>query len=242
MTVALNTAEGEVWERLALVMDPELDEPVTAMGFVERVGIGAGGAVEVEFRLPTYWCSPNFAFLMADGIQRALAALPWATQVVVRLHDHLLADELNAGVAAGLPFAEIFARHADGGDLEGVRAKFERKAFQRRQEAVLRGLLDAGHAAEAVLVMDLATFDATPLPAGEPTRQKPRYRELLVAKGLAALPGDPAFRTVDGEALRPDALPAYLAALRMVRLNMEMNGSLCRGLAAVRYREAAPAG
>ena len=54
-------------------MDPELDEPVTDMGFVEAVSVTgrAAGAVQVSFRLPTYWCSPNFAFLMADDIKRA---------------------------------------------------------------------------------------------------------------------------------------------------------------------------
>jgi metal-sulfur cluster biosynthetic enzyme len=236
---ALALRERAVWDRLARVMDPELDEPITEMGFVERVRVSEGGAVEVEFRLPTYWCSPNFAFLMADGIQREVEALAWTTNVAVRLHDHLLAQEINAGVQAGRRFAEIFAEHADGGDLDEIRAKFEDKAFQRRQEAVLQGLVEEGFPAAAIVAMDLRIFDATPLPAGEPARQKPRYRELLVAKGLAASPDDLAFRAVGGEALRADALPAYLAGLRTVRRNMEMSGALCRGLSAVRYRTAA---
>ena len=59
---------GEIWARLDEVPDPELDEPITAMGFVELVTLGEGDRVEVDFRLPTYWCSPNFAFLMAEGI------------------------------------------------------------------------------------------------------------------------------------------------------------------------------
>jgi metal-sulfur cluster biosynthetic enzyme len=236
--------ERAVRDRLARVMDPELDEPITEMGFVERVRVTEDGAVEVEFRLPTYWCSPNFAFLMADGIQREVGALAWTTAVAVRLHDHLLAEEVNAGVQTGRRFAEIFAEHADGGgggDLGEIRAKFEDKAFQRRQEAVLQGLLEEGHIAAAIAAMDLRSFDAALLPAGEPTRQKPRYRALLVAKGLAALPDDLAFRTVGGKPLAADTLPAYLAGLRSVRRNMEMNGALCRGLSAVRYRTAAPA-
>ena len=39
--------------RLATVTDPELDEPVTDLGFVEEVTVGADGAVSIDFRLPT---------------------------------------------------------------------------------------------------------------------------------------------------------------------------------------------
>src|SRR5690606_9064837 len=55
---------AEVWARLDRVTDPELDDPITDMGFVEAVSV-TGAEVSITFRLPTYWCSPNFAFLMA---------------------------------------------------------------------------------------------------------------------------------------------------------------------------------
>ncbi|TIX10646.1 MAG: iron-sulfur cluster assembly protein, partial [Mesorhizobium sp.] len=67
--------EEEVWRRLGEVNDPELDEAITEMGFVERAEITSDGTVEVDFRLPTYWCSPNFAFLMLDGVRKALDRL-----------------------------------------------------------------------------------------------------------------------------------------------------------------------
>ena len=37
--------QAELWRRLAAVNDPELDEPVTEMGFVERAVIDGFGAV-----------------------------------------------------------------------------------------------------------------------------------------------------------------------------------------------------
>jgi metal-sulfur cluster biosynthetic enzyme len=43
---ALSAREREVRARLDLVCDPELDEPITEMGFVEAVAI-AGDRVEV---------------------------------------------------------------------------------------------------------------------------------------------------------------------------------------------------
>ena len=36
---------GEIWARLDEVPDPELDEPITAMGFVELVTLGEGDRV-----------------------------------------------------------------------------------------------------------------------------------------------------------------------------------------------------
>ena len=90
---------------LARVTDPELDEAITEMGFVEAVRIedAANGkqAVTVEFRLPTYWCSQNFAFLMAEGIVREVSSLPWVARATVRLADHMNAEEVNAAANSG---------------------------------------------------------------------------------------------------------------------------------------------
>ena len=68
------------------------------MGFVERVdGRAATGEVEVEFRLPTYWCSPNFAFLMAEDIHREVVPLAWAARrVACGSQDHMWGEEIAA--------------------------------------------------------------------------------------------------------------------------------------------------
>ena len=136
MASSAEARQAEVWARLARVNDPELDDPITDMGFVERVTVSAAGVIEVEFRLPTYWCSPNFAFLMAEGIIREAGSLPWAAGVRVQLQDHMWGEEINDGLNAGRSFGEIFGALADGEDLGELRAKFETKAFQRRQEEV----------------------------------------------------------------------------------------------------------
>ena len=67
------TREAEVLARLAAVTDPELDEPVTALGFVERVAVAADGTVTVDFRLPTFWCAANFAYMMAEDMRDAVS-------------------------------------------------------------------------------------------------------------------------------------------------------------------------
>src|ERR1700730_17024006 len=89
---------AQVWTRLQSVTDPELDESVTDLGFVTRVEVDADGQVQIGFRLPTYWCAANFAFLMADDMRRAVAGLPWVTKVTVELGEHMYAAEINGGV------------------------------------------------------------------------------------------------------------------------------------------------
>ena len=68
------------------VIDPELDEPVTDLGFVrslEVYGGPAGADGVVHLRLPTSFCAPNFAYLMASDAKDVLTSLPWTERVVV---------------------------------------------------------------------------------------------------------------------------------------------------------------
>ncbi|MDQ0348748.1 metal-sulfur cluster biosynthetic enzyme [Ancylobacter vacuolatus] len=226
-----------VWNQLAGVMDPELDESIVDLGFVEDIAIGADGRVDVAFRLPTYWCSPNFAFLMADDIGRAVRELPWAREVHPRLEDHMFSQEVNRGTHLGLSFAETFRDLEVSDTLESLRETFLRKAFQRRQEAVILGLRRAGWSDAALVTTDLATLDRAVITDPEGLRQKPRYREILLARGLAARPSDLAFVTLDGAAIPADGLALHLRGLRAIRINMEANGALCRGLLDARYDE-----
>ena len=58
--------QAQVLEALGTVIDPELDEPITSLGFVASLAVSAGGDVDVQLRLPTPQCAPNFAFLMVS--------------------------------------------------------------------------------------------------------------------------------------------------------------------------------
>lgn len=228
---------SEVWQRLAMVTDPELDEAVTDLGFVELVTVDDNDGVDIVFRLPTYWCSANFAFLMADDMRRAVLSLPWVRRARPQLRDHMVAEEINRGVSEGKSFGDALKDFAAGGSLDELREKFRRKAFERRQETMILALRGAGYEDPAICPMTLSTYDEVHFGAEEVARQKPRYRELLVERGLARLPGDRAFVTYDGHPIRRHELASYLQRLRGVRINMEFNSSLCRGLLAARYRE-----
>lgn len=229
--------ELEVWDCLEAVTDPELDEPITDMGFVERVEVTDAKKVTVEFRLPTYWCSPNFAFLMAFGIRREITALPWVVEAEVQLNDHCFGDKVNEGVNSGREYHDIFADYCDGAKLDEVVDTFLAKAFDRRQETVLLGLQALGHEPAGIVAMTLADLRAVNFTGEEELRQLPRYLDLLAVQGLASEPGDLAFPTWDGDEIAPQELRAHLTKLRSTRINMEFNGALCRGLAKTRYKE-----
>jgi metal-sulfur cluster biosynthetic enzyme len=105
---------SEVLARLATVNDPELDESVVELDFITDVSVGGDGAVSLSFRLPTYWCAANFAFLMAEDMRTAVAALPWVTRVNVTLGEHMYSETINRGMAETQSFQTAFGAEADG--------------------------------------------------------------------------------------------------------------------------------
>ena len=228
----------QVWARLDLVMDPELDEPLTDMGFIEAVAITGSGQVDVSFRLPTYWCSPNFAFLMAEGIKREIEVLPWVTEAVVTLEDHMAAAEMNAAIKAGASFASVFAELQPDEDLSALREKFDQKAFQRRQEVVIKALKEQGHTVAAIVAMTRTALESVVFADPDAARQQARYLTLLRSKDLAPFPFSPALTDWHGTPLTEAGFATYMGLLRSVRINMEFSGSLCRGLKQSRYKEA----
>src|SRR5262245_50214615 len=129
-------------DRLAQVLDPELDESILDLGFVRSLEVHSGHA-SVALRLPTSWCAVNFAYLMAEDVRRALLAVEGIRRVTVRLGDHCAAEEIEAAVNDGRPFAEAFPGEG-AGSLEALRLTFLRKGFFSRQERLLRELRDMG--------------------------------------------------------------------------------------------------
>ena len=53
------TTASSVIEALAEVRDPELDEPITRLGFVTFCDVSADGEVELVLRLPTPSARPT---------------------------------------------------------------------------------------------------------------------------------------------------------------------------------------
>lgn len=227
--------QDEVYAQLARVYDPELDQPLTELGFIGGVSVD-GGTVTVQFRLPTFWCAANFAFLMSADIRERVAELPWVQQVEVKLQDHFFDQEINDGVNGGQSFVETFPLLATD-NLDELRETFRVKAFLSRQERLLRALLELGWSETAILQVRVAGLGRLPLPA-DGRAVAGRYLDILHERGLAGDGTGPAFMRPDGQPLDPAKFRAHLEGAQRTRLSMEFNAAFCRGLLKTRYGEA----
>ena len=212
---------------LGTVRDPELDEPVTVLGFVASTAVSCEGVATVHLRLPTYFCAPNFAFLMVADAFDAVSAVSGVTRAEIVLDDHFAAAEINGGVAARAGFVGSFGDQA-AAELDDLRADFLRKAVLAGTDRVARPLLTAGRSPA-----ELAALTLGDLPAGP---DLDRLRDRRAHLGLPA--GDAAPLLVDvttGAPVQPDELPRHLGRARLTRVSLEANGGVCRGMLRGRY-------
>lgn len=209
-----------VWKALGTVVDPELDEPITDLGFVSEAVVVAGHA-HVRLRLPTYFCAPNFAYLMVADAYDAVRALPDVTSVDLRLVDHFAAEEINAGVADAAGFAGTFPSQADG-ELAELRLVFRRKAYLSSLDRVCAALAE---------------------PVGLALGEVPSSPELTAllrrraALGLDCSGESPLLLDDAGVAIPAAEAPLRLRYARSVRVSIEGNAGFCRGLLRTRYPE-----
>ncbi|HEY6786949.1 MAG TPA: iron-sulfur cluster assembly protein [Trebonia sp.] len=226
MTLAA-TIESAAWAALETVRDPELDEPVTTLGFVASCTISPGGQVTVRLRLPTYFCAPNFAYLMVADAYDAVTAVAGVACAEVILEDHFASDAINGGVAARAGFVASFAGEAVA-ELDELRAAFLRKAVLAGTDQVCRPLLAAGATPAALLSLALGDVPASP----ELDRLRQRRADLgLPAQDDAPLLIDPA----TGAAISAEAVPLHLRRASVTRAGIEANTSICSGMFRQRY-------
>lgn len=219
--------QDAVTAALDAVTDPELDRSLVELGFAGAAVDGAGH-VTVELRLPTFWCAPNFAYLMVQDAHDAVARVPGVESVSVRLLDHFAADEITSGVARGRSFDDAFDELADGGGLDALRRLFHVKAFTARQEPLLRRLLREGRSPAEVAAMRVGDLGDADLDGRE-------YLEKRERLGLSVDPTAPL-------AVRPNGLPVaagdllpYLDRARVTRVSVEANTAFCSSMLATRY-------
>ena len=218
---------GLVLSALAGVRDPELDEAITSLGFVSACTLSANGDAEVRLRLPTYFCAPNFAYLMVADAYDAVIATPGVRTAVVVLEDHFASDAINGGVATGAGFVSSFDGEAVS-ELHQLRADFLRKAVMAGTDQVCRPLLKAGHDAAELPTMTLGDVP--------PSAALDRLRRRRTELGFSA--GDEAPLVIDpqtGTAVGSDGLPLHLRRAKTTRVSIEANAGICRGMLAHRY-------
>jgi metal-sulfur cluster biosynthetic enzyme len=212
---------------LDTVRDPELDESVTSLGFVTSCSVSADGVADVRLRLPTYFCAPNFAFLMVADAYEAVSGVAGVARAQVVLEDHFASDEINRGVAARAGLEESFDGLAQT-ELDELRVDFLRKATLAATDRVCRPLLAAGRTPDELATLTLGDVPASP----EVERLRSRRAELgLPSADDSALLVD----VVTGEAVGLPALPLHLRRARLTGVSLQANGGVCRGLLRERY-------
>lgn len=219
--------DAAVHQALQEVRDPELDEPITALGFVASCHVGPDRAVRVRLRVPTYFCPPNFVFMIVADARDAIARIPGVTTVDVGVDEHFAADDINAGVAQRRSFLGTFGDLA-ASELDGLRTDFLRKAVLAATDRVCRPLLANGQSAAQLTALTLA--DAP---------HDANLQRLLDRRGELGLPvDDEAPLLIDpatGTGLVESDATMYLRVARLTRTSMETNGELCRSLLHNRY-------
>ncbi len=224
-TVALRAA---VVAALDTVLDPELDEPVTDLGFVRSIEVDVHGATVVHLRLPTSFCAPNFAWLMAGDAREAVTAVPGVTAVTVELDDHHDSELINGGLARGDDYRGTFGHEAED-SLDELRLTFRRKAHVAAMERALTAWLheDAARSETRVAGVTLAE-----LPAG-------RERDALLSRraglGISLVPSAPVLVEADGTPVPAVDAVKRLRMARSVRISIDGNAHFCRGLLQTRY-------
>ncbi|MFD1565232.1 iron-sulfur cluster assembly protein [Haloarchaeobius amylolyticus] len=229
-----------VRDRLDRVTDPELDRSIVALEYVDAIEID-GGRVGVDLTLPTAWCSPAFAWMMAVDARDEIESLPTVEEAQITLHEHMHETEINRGVNERLSFAEAFP-DADG-NVAAVRAELDDKARVARQYEAVEALLEAGLDAETIVelqVRDLEYADGadsisiyvrdSSFAITVPEAPIERYLEKARETGLVSAPADRLFRTPEGEPIDPDSFDLVHRRGRLAQVNMSSQGGICDGL------------
>jgi metal-sulfur cluster biosynthetic enzyme len=214
LTVALDT-----------VRDPELDTSIVELGFVTRAWIEDGGTAHVRLRLPTFFCAPNFAFLMVADAYDAVSRLADVVNADIVLEDHFAANEINAGVAARAGFMGAFDGLAEN-ELDDLRRQFLRKAMLAAQDRVIRPLLAGGMNVDELAALRLGDIP----PSADLDRLRARRLELSISSD----DGDPLLVDVGGARVGRGDVRVHLRRSRTVRISMEANSDYCRQLLTLR--------
>ncbi len=146
--------------------------------------------------------------------------------VRIELLDHFASAEINAGVAERAGFDGAFPGQAVD-DLAELRLTFQRKAYLASMERACRVLLDRGW--EVAELFSAQLFD---LPAGQERTSLAHRRADL---GMPTRLHEYLLTDEHGERIPEAAVALKLRFAKAVRVSIEGNGHLCRGLLKVRY-------
>lgn len=233
-----NLKRQEISSVLDNVLDPELDASVAELGFANITSI-EDTCVTIELRLPTFFCSANFAWIMCSDAKVAVEKLYWVTDAKIVLLDHFAMKKINHGVQHGLSFDEVFGL-SKVENFEKMRIAFKEKAFAKRQAELLNALRKLKIDHERICSLSVPQLRLLKNKAKSQTEFSElieRYLDIrleIFEKGK--LPEFAITRT-NGSPLDQDEVLDYLREVRRISGSILANGEMCRILMKERYSD-----
>lgn len=228
-----------VLKALSPVTDPELDEPITDLGFVKNVSV-EDGIVSVDITTSTFWCSPNFVYMMLEDARDAISRVPGVRTVRVHLEGHHDAAKINEAINLRKSFSECYGPEAEG-DIAELNKKFREKALRSRLHGMSTTMAKYGVTRDELISLELddvklegnkvlvrsggRTLEvADPRDAGRITK----YLSFLEKLGLRD--GRLVIWDLEGTSPERGELDSLLSRSRSVRFSLGFNAELCRAL------------
>lgn len=230
--------EHEINSVLENVLDPELDASVSELGFAQITSI-EDTCVTIEVRLPTFFCSANFAWIMCTDAKVAVEKLSWVTHAKIILLDHFAMKKINHGVQNGLSFDEVFGL-SKVENFEQMRMAFKEKAFAKRQAELIDELRK--------LKIDRTRICSLSVPQlrllknkGGSQKEFSKLLESYLDIRLELFSKDSlpefAITRLNGSPLEQNELLDYLREVRRISGSILANGEMCRILMKERYSD-----
>lgn len=230
--------KADAMRALSSVMDPELDEPITELGFVKNVSV-EDGTVSVDLVMSTFWCSPNFVYMMLEDVRDTLSRLSGIQRVRITLEGHHDAPRINEAINAGRSFLECYGSEAQA-DIAALNRVFREKALRSRLHGMITATAKYGVPIDALLDMKLGdvelegtrllvrsegrSIDLDPGDAGHV------FRYLSFLKKLGRNGGPLVIWDLEGNPPDRTDLQAVLNRSRSARLSLSFNAELCKAL------------
>jgi len=239
-----------VLRALSTVTDPELDEPITDLGFVKDLSISNDGRVSLDLVTSTFWCSPNFVYMMLEEARDVVLKLGGINEVRVHLDGHHDSDRINEAINAGKSFSDCYGAEANGNLVE-LNRMIRTRALRSRLFSMATTLSKHGFSPEQLV--DLSQQDVTSdgdsivvtSPRGtvsisdfEDVRSVSRYlrfRERIKPSGGPLVVWD-----LDGNPPKRDGFGSALKEARLARANFSLNAEMCRALLESRLNREQP--
>ena len=219
-----------VLRALSTVTDPELDEPITELGFVKELSVSDEGRVSLDLVTSTFWCSPNFVYMMLEE----------ARDVVSKID----------GINERKSFSECYPTEA-GGNLEELNRMIRTRVLRSRLSSMVAAMSRSGVTAFELLgvsrsdvAADHETFVVTSGDKlhriSDPVDAKRVARYLSFLDGLGRANGPLMIFDLEGRTPEPHELESMLALSRSAKSNFSLNAELCRALLESRLNREEP--